>query len=74
MADLLSPADIERLARAKGMTLRDICAAAGIAYSTFGRWKRGETSPTLDVYRRLVAAVSDAGSTGPQSPAPKAAA
>jgi transcriptional regulator with XRE-family HTH domain len=58
MADLLTPSDVEKLAAQRGMTLRRVCTVAGVAYSTFGRWKRGATSPTLDVYRRIVAAVS----------------
>jgi transcriptional regulator with XRE-family HTH domain len=50
---LLSPADVERLAAQAGLTLKEVCSRAGIAQSTFSRWRAGKTSPTLDVYERL---------------------
>lgn len=56
MPDLLTPADIERLAAAAGRTMAAVCRDAGVAPSTFTRWKNGTTEPTLDVYRRLVQA------------------
>jgi predicted transcriptional regulator len=60
MDDLLTPADIERLAREAGISLADACRRAGIAQSTFSRWKAGKTEPTLGVYRRLRDAVMPA--------------
>lgn len=51
--DLLSPADVERMAFERGMKLKQVCQRAGIAQSTFWRWKAGKTEPTLDVYRRV---------------------
>jgi hypothetical protein len=33
-----------------------LCDRAGIALSTFYRWRAGVTEPRLDVYRRLEAA------------------
>lgn len=56
MADLLTPQDVEALAKASGKTIAQICKDAGIAHSTFTRWRAGETEPTLGIYRRLVAA------------------
>ena len=53
MNDLLTPADIERKAAEAGITLKEVCVRAGIAQSTFSRWKAGKTEPTLDVYRRI---------------------
>jgi transcriptional regulator with XRE-family HTH domain len=53
MDELLTPRDIELLAKSKGLTLVDVCKQAGIAESTFFRWKKGVSEPTLDVYRRL---------------------
>lgn len=53
MNELLSPADIERLAAEAGIPLREVFARAGIAHTTFYRWKAGKTEPTLDVYRRI---------------------
>lgn len=60
MADLLSPADIEAEAAKVGKTIKQVCQDAGIAQSTFSRWKGGDTEPTMSVYRRLVAAVQPA--------------
>lgn len=57
MSILLTPANIEAKAAAAGRTMAEVCRQAGIAPSTFTRWKRGETEPTLGVYRRLCDAV-----------------
>lgn len=54
MSKLLTPQQIERRAKAKGLTLIAMCKAAGIAPSTFNRWRSGDTSPSLVVYERLV--------------------
>lgn len=56
MDGLLTPADVEALAAANGKTMREVCGEAQIANSTYTRWKRGKTHPTLDVYRRVVGA------------------
>lgn len=69
MTALLTPSDIKRLAGERGLTLAAVCAKAGIATSTFTRWQAGHTEPTLTVYRRIVAAVSDA--VPEASPAPQ---
>ena len=53
MDELLSAADVERLGAAAGLSIKDICARAGIAHTTFYRWRAGKTEPTLDVYRRI---------------------
>lgn len=58
MCELLTPADIKRLAAERGLTLASVCAKAGIATSTFTRWQAGHTEPTLTVYRRIVEAVT----------------
>jgi transcriptional regulator with XRE-family HTH domain len=60
MAELLTPTDIERLAKQGGKSIAEVCREAGIAQSTFSRWKRGATEPTLDVYRRLATAAQAA--------------
>lgn len=59
MDALLTPSDIKRLAAARGLTMARVCAKAGVATSTFTRWQAGKTEPTLTIYRRFVAAVSD---------------
>lgn len=58
MNTLMTPTDIEKSARAAGVTMRFVCAAAEIAPSTFTRWKSGTSEPTLAVYRRLHAVVA----------------
>jgi transcriptional regulator with XRE-family HTH domain len=60
MDELLSPADVERLAVEAGLSLKQVCARAGIAHTTFYRWKAGKTRPTMDVYERIRDAVRPA--------------
>lgn len=61
MDELLSPEDVERLAAERGIPLREVIARAGIAHTTFYRWKARKTEPTLDVYRRIRDALGSAG-------------
>jgi transcriptional regulator with XRE-family HTH domain len=49
----MTPIDVEDMAKKAGMTMAEVCRRAGVAKSTFTRWKNGSTEPTLDVYRRL---------------------
>ena len=56
MTELLTPADIESRAKDAGLTMPEVCKRAGIAVSTFWRWKSGKTNPSIDVYQRLEAA------------------
>jgi transcriptional regulator with XRE-family HTH domain len=56
MSELLTPADIEARAKEAGLSLVELCDRAGIALSTFYRWRTGITEPRLDIYRRLKAA------------------
>lgn len=58
MNDLLTPSDVEQRAAAAGKTMAQVCREASVAASTYSRWKGGKTEPTLDVYRRIVAAAS----------------
>lgn len=53
MEELLSPDDVERLAAEAGLSLKDVFDRAGIARTTFYRWKTGKNEPTLRVYRRI---------------------
>lgn len=57
MANRLTPADIENLARSKGMSMAEVCRRAGVAPSTFSRWKLGHTKPMVDSYDRVAAIV-----------------
>jgi transcriptional regulator with XRE-family HTH domain len=56
MSALLTPAEIEARAKEAGLSLAELCERAGIALSTFYRWRSGDTSPSVNVYRRLEAA------------------
>lgn len=60
MDGLLSPADIERMAAEAGITVPELCRRAGIAHTTFYRWKRDETQPTLRIYERIRKALREA--------------
>jgi transcriptional regulator with XRE-family HTH domain len=58
MHDLLSPDQVEALAAERGRSMVEVCRDAGIAFSTFSRWRAGETSPSIEVYRRLCTAAA----------------
>jgi transcriptional regulator with XRE-family HTH domain len=58
MAELLTPQELETLARANGKSMAQVCRETNIAPSTFTRWKRGQHEPTLGIYRRLTEAAS----------------
>jgi transcriptional regulator with XRE-family HTH domain len=62
----LSPAEIEALAGSAGLSMAEVCRRAGLAQSTFTRWKSGKTEPTLDAYRKLIQVVVPSGTTSPQ--------
>ena len=53
MDELLSPADVERLAGESGLSLKELFARADISHTTFYRWKAGKTTPNLVVYERI---------------------
>jgi transcriptional regulator with XRE-family HTH domain len=65
MNELLTPDDIERMARNLGKTMPEVCDAAGVAYTTFWRWRTERSTPSIDVYRRLVKAASPATGAAP---------
>lgn len=53
---LPTPKDIERMAFEADVTMTQLLERAGISQSTFARWKRGASSPTLRILERLIAA------------------
>jgi transcriptional regulator with XRE-family HTH domain len=57
---LLTAEEVERRAAEVGVSVKQLCARAGIAHTTFYRWKTGQTKPRIDVYERLRAALSAA--------------
>lgn len=60
MSSLLSPSEVEELAKKAGLPMYEVCRRAGIAQSTFTRWKNGSTTPGMGVYERLRDVVKDA--------------
>jgi predicted transcriptional regulator len=59
MTELPTPAEIENRAKQADLSLSDVCRKAGVAVSTFYRWKAGKTQPTLGVCRKLLEATTD---------------
>jgi hypothetical protein len=58
-AVIRTPAEIEQLAAKAGKSMLQVCREAQIAPSTWTRWKAGQTSPTLNNYLRIAAAVEE---------------
>jgi transcriptional regulator with XRE-family HTH domain len=58
MSYTVPPSEVEEHAKAAGKTMADVCREAGIAQSTFSRWKAGHTSPTLEKYNALLKAAA----------------
>lgn len=58
MHDLMTPQQIEEMARQNGLSMRQVCQVAGIAFSTFTRWRQQKTEPRIGIYARLVIAAS----------------
>lgn len=57
MDELLSPEDVERRAAEAGLSLKQVIERAGIAHTTFYRWRSGKTTPSIKVYRRILDAL-----------------
>jgi predicted transcriptional regulator len=53
MSDLLTPADVERMAWEGRISIAELCRRAGVAPSIFSRWKAGKTEPSMENYRRI---------------------
>ena len=51
--EILSPADMQEAARSMGMSMSKVCQQAGIAHTTYHRWRRGKHQLRLDIYKRL---------------------
>lgn len=60
MSHLLTPLEVEAKAKDAGLSIADVCKRAGIAQSTFSRWKAGKTAPTLTIYQRIEAVLAPA--------------
>jgi transcriptional regulator with XRE-family HTH domain len=51
--DLIDPAELHQRAKAVGLSIRELCERAGVAASTFVRWKRGAHNVNIENYRKL---------------------
>jgi predicted transcriptional regulator len=60
MSDFESADEIYRRAAAAGLTIGELSQRAGVAASTFVRWKGGRSSPSLRTYERIFKVVRDA--------------
>jgi len=58
VSTLLTPAEIENRAKSAGLTMDAFCKRAGISFSTFSRWRAGQTVPSIVVYERMVGALT----------------
>lgn len=54
MSAILTAQEVERRAEAVGLSMASVCRRAGIAVSTFTRWRAGKTAPSIRVYERLI--------------------
>jgi len=56
-----TPIDIEVLAVRAGLTMGEACKRAGIAHTTFSRWKHGAMQPTVKTVEKLLMALQPTG-------------
>jgi hypothetical protein len=50
---------LEAAARAKGVTVAAACIAAGLPDSTYWRWQRGRSTPSLDATSRVMRKIQE---------------
>ena len=53
MDDFLSPQDVARIAKERGLSIAEVCRRAKIAPSTYHRWAGGKSGLTVTVYRKI---------------------
>lgn len=57
--------DLEAQARAKGLSISDVCQEAGVARSTFTRWKAGSHEPNMRTFQKISEAIAAAPKLAP---------
>lgn len=62
--------DLEAQARARGLSISEVCRQAGVARSTFTRWKSGDNEPNVRTLQKISDVLKAAG--GPRQPEPEA--
>jgi len=45
--------DLEAQARARGLSISEVCREAGVARSTFTRWKSGDHTPNFRTIQKI---------------------
>lgn len=58
--ELNTPQDIQTEAEAKGLSISEMCRAAGVARTTFQRALNGSTTLTLGTCKKLIDAINSA--------------
>jgi transcriptional regulator with XRE-family HTH domain len=53
MPEIKTASEIETIAKQNSRSMRLVCSLAGVAQSTFTRWKNGST-PSIETYQRLL--------------------
>jgi transcriptional regulator with XRE-family HTH domain len=53
----MTPHEIEIAAVTNGLKMKDVCERAGVAFSTFWRWKNKGAKISLESHDKLCAAV-----------------
>lgn len=61
--------DLEAQARAAGKSISEVCREAGVARSTFTRWKSGDNAPNIRTLRKIQEVLNHNG--GPRQPEPE---
>lgn len=67
MIEFLPVSEIESMAKARGLSIAQVCRLANVNQSTFQRWKDGAV-PQVPTYNKVIAVIESA------SPATEAAA
>ncbi len=62
--------DLEAQARARGLSISEVCRQAGVARSTFTRWKSGDNEPNVRTLQKISDVLKAAGGPRQDTPEP----
>ncbi|NKD88738.1 helix-turn-helix transcriptional regulator [Haematospirillum sp. 15-248] len=54
----VTPHEIERIAKAVGLSINQVCRDAGVSRSSFTRWKRGSASVSVSTANKIIRAIA----------------
>jgi hypothetical protein len=57
LSDIVTPNGLEDWAKSCGLRMNEVCREAGVARSTWWRWKNGKSGMTMTIYTKLVNAL-----------------